>query len=808
MNLIQTLTLLIFLCYCPFAITAQRTVSLSGMVVDQENKPLTDVFIQATKADLITSTDLLGTFTLDLARGNTYEIIFTEINSELKTETFQIYSDTSVVITLQQKVTTLPTVTVGTDADQFGIRQLRSLEAGGLYVGKKTEVINIDRLVGNKAANNARQAFSKVPSLNIWESDNAGLQLDIGGRGLSPNRSANFNTRQNGYDMSADALGYPESYYNPPLNAVQQIEVVRGAGALQYGSQFGGMINFKLKKGNPEKKVNFESHHTYGANNFIDTYNSVHGQVKKLNYYTYFQYKQGDGWRPNSAFDQVGAYLRAEYTFSDRLKIGIDFTHMNYLSQQAGGQTDEVFAIAPRSSNRERNWFKVNWDLGAVLLEYQATDKVKIYNRLFGLAARRTSLGLLDTPDLEDPLSNRDLLDGIFRNIGNETRVAINYKSPTPIDNTLLIGTRVYRGKTNFSQQFGSAGSDADFTRVDTSFFNRRKSDFDFPNTNLAVFAENVFNITSKLSLVPGFRLEYIKTQADGIFTNTIRINAFNDFIEEELTDNSSSNRTVFLYGLGTSYKFNPKYELYANATSNYRAINFTDVQIQTNIQVVDPDIRDESGYSFDLGVRKRNYTAFFIEGGLFYTIYGNRIGEVIDDGLRVRTNIGSARIFGAELFLEVDLIYILAKESKHKLTWFINGSVNRGTYTDINDRALVGVRSGNRLEDLPDYNIKTGITYGVGNFSSSLQSTWVGSQFSDAANTENAFIGVFGVVPNYHVMDLSMKYDFSDKIRLSFSMNNVLDASYFTRRAAAYPGPGIIPALGRIWNTTLSFNL
>mgnify|MGYP001802708015 CR=1 FL=1 len=139
--------------------------------------------------------------------------------------------------------------------------------------------------------------------------------------------------------------------------------------------------------------------------------------------------------------------------------------------------------------------------------------------------------------------------------------MAINYKSPTPIDNTLLIGTRVYRGKTNFSQQFESAGSDADFTRVDTSFFNRRKSDFDFPNTNLAVFAENVFNITSKLSLVPGFRLEYIKTQADCIFTNTIRINAFNDFIEEELTDNSSSNRTVFHYGLGTSYMFNPKYE-------------------------------------------------------------------------------------------------------------------------------------------------------------------------------------------------------------------------------------------------------
>ena len=789
-------------------LTAQNTVNLSGTVVDQDKKALSDILINVIDTDIITYTDASGAFKLELIRGTEYEVLFNQLNSETKIETFKIYRDTSVVVTLEINAIELPTISVGADSDVFGIRQLRTVESGGLYAGKKTEVINIERLLGNKAGNNARQAFAKIPSLNIWESDNAGLQLDIGGRGLSPNRSANFNTRQNGYDMSADALGYPESYYNPPQQSIQQIEVVRGAGALQYGSQFGGMINFKLKKGNTAKKVNFESHNTYGANRFYNTFNSIHGQVKKLNYYSYVQYKRGDGWRANSSFEQVGAYLNATYAFSSRLNVGIDLTHMNYLSQQAGGLTDEAFAEAPRSSNRERNWFRVNWNLGAVSLEFQPTEKVKIYNRLFGLIAGRTSLGLLETPDLADPLSNRDLLDGEFRNIGNETRIAINYNSRTSIDNTLLVGTRIYTGKTNFSQQFGSEGTDANFTRIDTSFFNRRKSDFDFPNTNLAIFAENVFNLSPKLSLVPGFRLEYIKTRVDGTFKNTIRINAFDDFIEEEISENSTSERVVFLYGLGLSSKFNSDYELYANATSNYRAINFTDVQIQTNIQVVDPDIKDESGYSFDIGLRKRNFSPFFIEGGLFYTIYANRIGEVIDDGLRVRTNIGSARIYGAELFFEIDLLKIMNKEGNSKLSWFINGSVNRGIYTEINDRALVGVRSGNRLEDLPDYNIKTGITYGVGKLNASLQSVWVGKQYSDAANTENAFVGVFGVVPSYHVMDLSMKYDFTEKTKLSFSINNLLDTSYFTRRAVAYPGPGIIPALGRVWNTTLSIQL
>ena len=808
MSLHNFVILFVFTCAGHLLIAQHQVVTLSGVVTNQDSSPLSEVIIQVPAEDLLTYTDARGNFELNLIQGKTYEVLFKAINSELKSERYTLKSDSSVVVTLITTSLELPTVTIGSGADAFGIRQLQAVEGGGLYVGKKTEVINIDRLVGNKAGNNARQAFAKVPSLNIWESDNAGLQLDIGGRGLSPNRSANFNTRQNGYDMSADALGYPESYYNPPLQAVQQIEVVRGAGALQYGSQFGGLINFKLKKGNTTKKVNFESYNTYGANQFVNTFNSLHGQIKKFNYYSYFQYKQGNGWRPNSAFDQIGAYFSGEYAFSEKLKIGLDFTHMYYLSQQAGGLTDEVFLSAPRSSNRERNWFQVNWNLAAIHLEYQPGENIKIYNRLFGLAARRTSLGLLETPDLPDPLSNRDLLDGLFRNIGNETRLAISYKSPTEVDNTLLIGARLYRGNTNFSQQFGPDGVEANFTSIDTAFLDRRKSDFDFPNTNFAFFAENVFHVHPKLSLVPGVRLEYIGTEVDGVFTNTIRTNALGDFIEEDISEISESDRTVFLYGLGTSYKYNANYELYGNATANYRAINFTDVQIQTNIQVVDPDIRDESGFSFDLGLRKRNFSPFFIEGGLFYTIYDNRIGEVIDDGLRVRTNIGSARIFGAELFFELDILAALKRESQHKFSWYINGSVNRGTYTEINSRALVGVRTGNRLEDLPQYNIKTGLSYGVGNFSSSIQSTWVGQQFSDAANTETTFRGVFGVVPAYHVMDLSMQYDLSEAIKFSFSMNNVLNSSYFTRRAVAYPGPGIIPALGRIWSMTVSMKV
>src|SRR5690606_7469003 len=118
--------------------------------------------------------------------------------------------------------------------EEFGIGYAPPIKGTVIYDGKKHEILNLDNLSGNKSTGNARELYSKVPGLNIWESDSYGIQLGIGGRGLSPNRTANFNTRQNGYDISADALGYPESYYSPPVEALDAIEIIRGAASLQY----------------------------------------------------------------------------------------------------------------------------------------------------------------------------------------------------------------------------------------------------------------------------------------------------------------------------------------------------------------------------------------------------------------------------------------------------------------------------------------------------------------------------------------------------------------------------------------------
>src|SRR6476620_11504700 len=142
--------------------------------------------------------------------------------------------------------------------------KLKDIEGTSVYAGKKTELIQMNNINANLATNNTRQIYARIPGLNIWEYDRGGLQLGIGGRGLSPNRSSNFNIRQNGYDISADALGYPESYYTPSSEAIDRIEIVRGAAGLQYGPQFGGLVNFVMKEGPKNDKLRFTTRNTIG----------------------------------------------------------------------------------------------------------------------------------------------------------------------------------------------------------------------------------------------------------------------------------------------------------------------------------------------------------------------------------------------------------------------------------------------------------------------------------------------------------------------------------------------------------------
>ncbi len=791
----------------PRVVNGQQSFIVSGRVIIQGDPSLERPKVALKNSTLIVETDEKGNFQIASVPAGMQTLVAFSLGKKNAEINIQVNSNIEglrfVLVDIESE---LDVVRVqGKREGEFSIGRLQAVDNFGVYDGRKTEVIVLKEMLANTATNNARQVYSRITGLNIWESDQAGLQLGIGGRGLSPNRTSNFNVRQNGYDISADALGYPESYYTPPVEALEQIEVVRGAASLQYGTQFGGMLNFRFKRGDENVKFRFTGRQSVGSWGFLGSFNSVEGRVGKLRYYSFYQHKRGDGYRPNSGFKSNNLYTSLDYTFSEKFSANLELTKMQYLAQQAGGLTDRNFMDNPRSSFRERNWFQVDWNLAALNFTYNFSDRTKLNTRNFALLASRKSLGNLERINIADFGEERTLIVGDFTNFGNETRLMHWYQMGDQI-NTFLVGSRAYYGTTTAQQGFGSDGNDADFRFLNPNEL--EDSDYRFPNRNFAVFAENIFNLSNRWSLTPGIRWENIQTYAEGYYKQYVFDGAGNIIVQNRVDEELERLRSFLILGLGSSFKASDQMEIYANISQNYRGINFTDLRINNPNLRVDPNIADEKGYTADLGIKGQKEALFTYELTLFYLRYFGKIGQVLRtdsvlfNDYRYRTNIADARNMGIEAFGELSLLSLLRKEKQdRRWTLFANLALIDARYIRTDDSSI----RNKKVEMVPPFTAKLGSAFRIRDFSFSAQYSYVGEHFSDASNAIRTATAVEGLIPAYAVADITASYRWKSLV-LEMSVNNLFNEQYFTRRAEAYPGPGIIPADGRGFYTTVEF--
>lgn len=802
--------ILVVLFYCGQSTSAWASEGvIKGKVMDSLGNPLIGATVYLSEKNQLVQTDSSGLFVFTPQPIGTYNLVFyyeglQSVNRKITLKNNEAF----ILIHLEQKNLTAPIVHIRLKKEKnFGRTSLGSIENFGIYEGKKTEVIEVAELTANTATNNPRQVYAKITGLNIWESDGAGLQLGIGGRGLSPNRTANFNVRQNGYDISADALGYPESYYTPPIEALERIELVRGAASLQFGTQFGGMLNFKFKKGNPNKKAEVLVRQTIGSWGFHSNFTSLGGTSNngKWNYYLFFQYKTGQGFRPFSQFSALTGFSGIEYNPNSKLKLNLEITKMDYTAQQPGGLTDKNFEDNPRQSFRNRNWFNVEWNMAAFNISYKFNDQTQLNIRNFGLLAQRNALGNLERINVVDLGGNRTLISGKFQNIGNENRLIHKYKFKNQ-NHALLVGTRIYKGFTSARQ-----GNADNLNGPSFNYLNPEKlenSNYLFTNTNYSVFAENIFRLHDRFTLTPGIRYEYINTRAEGYYFQRVFDGAGNLVVENKENENLGRARDFVILGLGANYNHNINTSLYANISQNYRAINFSDIRVLNPNLRVDPKMKDETGYTFDFGIKKKKNQLYNFEITAFLVRYNNKIGQVLRTDqaplyldYRFRTNISDARNVGLETFAELNILPLIKKkQSENSWTFFVNCAYVDARYISTQDNSI----KNKRVEMVPPLMLRTGSQFSYKQFKTAIQIAHVATQFSDATNAIRTATAVEGIIPSYQVVDLSLSYKYK-KMGIDGSINNVLNQMYFTRRAEGYPGPGIIPSDGRGFYLTLS---
>lgn len=673
-------------------------------------------------------------------------------------------------------------------------QQIPEIVGTNIYAGKKNALIVLENVQGNIANNTMRQVLAKVPGIHVWESDPSGIQIGIAARGLSPNRSWEFNIRQNGYDIAADPFGYPEAYYNPQLQAVQRIEIVRGQGALQYGPQFGGLVNYILKNGSEIiKPFEFETQQTFGSNGLNNSFNAIGGKKGKINYYSFFDQRNGEGWRANSQFYTKVGFGSMTYHFTNQLALTVELMRSHIRSQQPGGLTDLQIQQNAKQSFRTRNWFDITWTTPAITLAYEINEHSHWNTKLYGTIGDRNSVGYLQPITAKDSINkstnqfnNRIVNLDQYRNFGIESRYITDYHLGK-MKNTFSAGIRLYTGTTHrLADGTGSTNSDYDISI--TGIYPR---DVSFKSNNTAAFIEHIFRFTERFYLIPGLRYEWLEGSAEGrngISSSGVAINL----------QNIKRSRSFILGGIGSEYHLTKSTELYANFSQAYRPIQFANLQAPPTTDIVDPELKDAKGYNLDFGYRGKvkNYLQFDLSG--YYLQYNNRVGTIIVTGTsnRLITNVGASSSKGIESYVEFNPIRAFSNSAHTDLILFSSYAFTNASYSGDHKDANT---KGKKVENAPENIFRGGISLGYKSILFTTQLSYVSATFSDANNTLIASAnGNNGLIPSYSITDMTATYKFSKQFNIRAGINNVFDKRYFTRRAGGYPGPGALPADGQ----------
>ncbi len=664
----------------------------------------------------------------------------------------------------------------------------------GTYIigGRKSTVLPVQDLPANLAEKTGRQIFAKVPGAFIYDMDGSGNQINVSNRGLDAHRSWEYNVRQNGVMINSDIYGYPASHYSMPMEAVKNIELVQGTAALQYGAEFGGMINYVTKSADTLKPIGFESINSVGSYGLFSSYNALGGKVGKWTYYTYYQRRVSDGYRDNAESDAQAQFAHIGYDFNRRLNVQIEFGRSQYLYRIPGPLTDSMFYADPRQSTRTRNYFSPDIYVPSVTLNWEISDRTTMQWILSGLFGARNSVefeGFADRVDAIDPVTleykPRVVNIDNFNSKTSELRLIHSY-TLGKFKNVVSTGLRYFNNDMHRRQQGkGTTGTDYDLTI--TGDWGR---DMYYKSNSIALSIENLTYVTPRLTVSPGFRMEIGGTDMTGYIS----------YLDPADVPNHIDHN-IPAFGINARYKIGEQTQWYAGISQAYRPVLFKDIIPSSTLERANKDLKDAYGYNAEMGISGRKGNWLKYEVTLFRILYKNKLGNVIltDDSISYiyKTNIGNSVTNGVECYVEA----IPVQTRDWFVSCFTSTSLMKAVYTD----AAIAVSgentdiSGNEVESVPRWISRNGLNVGFKNLRGTLQYSYVAESFSDPTNVvEPTPNGAKGLVPAYGLLDLNFSFRFADHFVLRAGLNNLLNQQYFTKRPLFYPGPGVWSSDGR----------
>ena len=141
-----------------------------------------------------------------------------------------------------------------------------------------------------------------------------------------------------------------------PIEAVERIEIIRGAGSVLYGDNaVGGVINIITKKGIGEFSGRLGG--VYGSYDTRGVDLEVSGEKNDVSYFFYAKYFDQRGFRQNSDVLNDDFSTRLGYEFSDKVSMDFNFGwHEDRYGLPGGLNAAELESLGRKGSADEQNY--------------------------------------------------------------------------------------------------------------------------------------------------------------------------------------------------------------------------------------------------------------------------------------------------------------------------------------------------------------------------------------------------------------------------------------------------------------------
>jgi Fe(3+) dicitrate transport protein len=643
----------------------------------------------------------------------------------------------------------------------------------------------------------ANEMFRKFAGVHVVDEEGVGMRINIGIRGLDPDRSRGVLVLEDGIPVSLNPYGEPELYYSPVIDRMSGLEVMKGSGQIIYGPQtIGGVVNY-LTSGMPDKnelKVKISAGSGALANLLINHSAKINNNVG-IN--TSLMRKRADqlGYVSFGITDfNTKLFLKLNKKADLIYKLGIydEVSNSTYigLTQTMFNQGNQDFTLMSPA-----DLLKIRRYSTSLTHLYKFSKKTSLQSNVYAYTTSRNwqrqdfssskstsnQTGVIwgDTSVENGAIYMRNQnahRDRQFQVFGMESKLNHEYRF-LKRSSEVKVGVR-YLAEKAFEQRKNGKKYDA------------KSGDLveDEIRTGNAVsaFVHNQISLSSKVILTAGVRLENYDYNRN-ILRNTFRINNVNRIVDTNLIAENSI--MSIIPGAGLNFNIKPNNTIFAGVHKGFAPPRLKDA---ITAQGVVYQLDAEESWNYELGTRGtfRQFLTYELTG--FYMQFENQIIPVSESSGGTGSGLvngGQTIHQGIEASYKLNIFNMLRSKSRSKLHFQNNLSFVKAYYNKdrfINSGSEQVNIKNNYTPYAPKYFHTASLNYelpmGLGFVANA---SFTGEQFGDELNSITpSNDGREGMIKAFKVFDANVYYKIKKiNAQLSGSVKNLTNERYIASR-------------------------